>query len=172
MLCLVIHSCPTPWTVARQAPLPMGFSRQEYWSGLPCPPPGDLPNSGTEQADSLHLSHQGSIRPFIVSPSVSSGAARNTVQRFPVLIRRRIAGPNYQLSQIFNERFWAKRGVHSPFLLKKERAGGGRGRRRGESGQEGPHPRSLHAFRGILKKQRQKSSSNMNSIILTITIFC
>ena len=34
----------TPWTIARQAPLSMGFSRQEYWSGLPCPPPGDLPN--------------------------------------------------------------------------------------------------------------------------------
>ena len=36
--------CATLWTVARQAPLSMGFSRQEYWSGLPCPPPGDLPN--------------------------------------------------------------------------------------------------------------------------------
>ena len=36
----------TPWTVAHQAPLSMGFSRQEYWSGLPCPPPGDLPNPG------------------------------------------------------------------------------------------------------------------------------
>ena len=34
----------TPWTVARQAPLPMGFSRQEYWSGLPFPPPEDHPN--------------------------------------------------------------------------------------------------------------------------------
>ena len=34
----------TPWTVARQAPLSMGFSRQEYWSGLPFPPPGDLPD--------------------------------------------------------------------------------------------------------------------------------
>ena len=32
------------WTVARQAPLTMGFSRQEYWNGLPCPPPEDLPN--------------------------------------------------------------------------------------------------------------------------------
>ena len=32
--------------VARQAPLSMGFPRQEYWSGLPCPPPGDLPNPG------------------------------------------------------------------------------------------------------------------------------
>ena len=34
----------TPWTIARQAPLSTGFSRQEYWSGLPCPPPGDLPD--------------------------------------------------------------------------------------------------------------------------------
>ena len=33
----------TPWTVAHQAPLSMGFPRQEYWSGLPCPSPGDLP---------------------------------------------------------------------------------------------------------------------------------
>ena len=38
----------TPWTLAHQAPLSMGFSRQEYWSGLPCPPPGDLPNPGVE----------------------------------------------------------------------------------------------------------------------------
>ena len=38
----------TPWGIARQAPLSMGFSRQEYWSGLPCPPPGDLPNPGIE----------------------------------------------------------------------------------------------------------------------------
>ena len=57
------------WTVARQAPLSIGFSRQEYWSGLPCPSPGDLPDPGIEpvspeapalQADSLLLSHQGS----------------------------------------------------------------------------------------------------------------
>ena len=38
----------TPRTVARQAPLSMGFSRQEYWHGLPCPPPGDLPDLGIE----------------------------------------------------------------------------------------------------------------------------
>ena len=36
----------TPWTVARQAPLLMGFSRQEYWSGLPCPSPEDIPDPG------------------------------------------------------------------------------------------------------------------------------
>ena len=38
----------TPWTVACQAPLSMGFSRQEYWSGLPFLPPGDLPDSAME----------------------------------------------------------------------------------------------------------------------------
>ena len=49
----------TPWTVAPQAPLSMGFSRQEYWSGLPFPSPGDLPDPGIEprsptlQADAL-----------------------------------------------------------------------------------------------------------------------
>ena len=54
------------WTVAHQAPLSTGFSRPEYWSGLPCPPPGDLPNPETDpvsmalQSDSLPLSHQGS----------------------------------------------------------------------------------------------------------------
>ena len=49
----------TPWTVAHQALLPIGFSRQEYWSGLPFPSPGDLPEPGIKprspalQADSL-----------------------------------------------------------------------------------------------------------------------
>ena len=55
-LCLTLV---TPWTVAHQAPLPMGFSRQEYWSGLPFPSPRDLLDPGIEpgspalQADSL-----------------------------------------------------------------------------------------------------------------------
>ena len=40
----------TLWTVAHQAPLCMGFSRQEHWSGLPCPPPEDIPNPGMEPA--------------------------------------------------------------------------------------------------------------------------
>ena len=40
----------TRWSVARQAPLSMEFPRQEYWSGLPFPSPGDLPDSGTEPA--------------------------------------------------------------------------------------------------------------------------
>ena len=41
-----VQLCAALWTVACQAPLSMGFSRQEYWSGLPCSPPGDLPDPG------------------------------------------------------------------------------------------------------------------------------
>ena len=50
----------TLWTIAHQAPLSMGFSRQEYWSGLPCPSPGDLPNPEIE-----HLS--------LMSPALAGG---------------------------------------------------------------------------------------------------
>ena len=46
-LCVLSHLQP-PWTVARQVPVSMEFSRQEYWSELPFPTPGDLPNQGTE----------------------------------------------------------------------------------------------------------------------------
>ena len=54
MTCLYVHMLNrvqlfvTPWTAACQAPLSMGFPRQEYWSGLPFPPPGDLPDPGIE----------------------------------------------------------------------------------------------------------------------------
>ena len=60
--CLAVKLCLTlviPWTIAHQAPLSMGFSRQEYWSGLPFLSPGDLshaglkPRSPASQADSL-----------------------------------------------------------------------------------------------------------------------
>ena len=55
----VVSDSETPWTVARPTPLSMEFSRQEYWSGLPFPSPGDLPNPGIQpgspilQSDSL-----------------------------------------------------------------------------------------------------------------------
>ena len=74
----VVHACMlscfhhvwlfvTLWTIARQAPLSVGFSRQEYWSGLPCPPSGDFPDPGINpasyflpwQADSLPLAPPG-----------------------------------------------------------------------------------------------------------------
>ena len=68
--CSVVSNSVTPWMVAHQAPLSMEFSRQEYWSGLPFLPSGDLPDPGIKpvspvsQADSLPPSHLGS--PFIV----------------------------------------------------------------------------------------------------------
>ena len=68
--CSVSQSCltlSTPWTVAHQVPLAMGFPRQECWSGLPCPSPGDLSSPGIQPVspvsctgDSLTLSHVGS----------------------------------------------------------------------------------------------------------------
>ena len=45
---VVSDSFATPWTVAHQVPPSMGFPRQGYWSGVPCPPPGELPNPGEE----------------------------------------------------------------------------------------------------------------------------
>jgi len=55
----------TPWTVALQAPLSMEFSRQEYWSGLPFPPPGDLPNPGIESASPASLLGSRSCGPLL-----------------------------------------------------------------------------------------------------------
>ena len=60
-----------PWTVAHQAPLSMGVSRQEYWSGLPFPLPGDLPNPGTELASLLSPALAG--RFFTVSTTHNRG---------------------------------------------------------------------------------------------------
>ena len=51
----------TPWTVVHQASLSMGFSRKEYWSGLPCPPPGDLPNPGIKSASLYYLTCFGRL---------------------------------------------------------------------------------------------------------------
>ena len=75
---LVAKLCPTlvtSWTVACQAPLSMGFSKQEYWSVLPFPSPGDLPNPGIKprspvlQVDSLPTEPQG--EPFFSEKSLN-----------------------------------------------------------------------------------------------------
>ena len=69
-----------PWIVTFEAPLSLGFPRQEYWSGLPFPSPGDLPDPGIEpksvswQADSLLLSHQGStVSPLLCHFGLDNG---------------------------------------------------------------------------------------------------
>ena len=76
---LLLFSCSivsdpfvTPWTVAHQASQSMGFPRQEYWSELPFPSPGDLPNPGIKsgppalQADSLPAEPQGEVVKFYI----------------------------------------------------------------------------------------------------------
>ena len=54
---LVMSNSVNLWTVSCQALLFMEFSRQEYWSGLPCPPPGDIPNPGIEHVTLTYLLH-------------------------------------------------------------------------------------------------------------------
>ena len=61
----------TPWTVAHQAPLFMGFSRQEYWSGSSCPPPGDLPQPGIEPTSPASPAVAGGL--FTTRPSGKPG---------------------------------------------------------------------------------------------------
>ena len=65
-VCLLGHFshvwlCVTWWTVALQAPPSLGFSREEYWRGLPCPPPRDLPDSGIEPVSLTSLALTGSF---------------------------------------------------------------------------------------------------------------
>ena len=87
----------TPGTVAHEAPLSLGFSRQEYWSGLPCCPPGDLPNPGIKprcpslQTDSL--------------PSGSTGKPKNTG-----------VGSLFLLQEIFPIQWWNPSLLHCRFL--------------------------------------------------------
>ena len=75
----------TAWTVACQAPLSIGFSRQEYWSGLPFPSPGDLPNPGIEpgsptlHTDSLTCEPPGKSAP---KPGGTSDKIRELVVEF------------------------------------------------------------------------------------------
>ena len=58
-----VHLFVTLWNVACQSPLSMGFSRQEYWSGLPCPSPGDLPNQIEPRSPTLQVASLPSVPP-------------------------------------------------------------------------------------------------------------
>ena len=75
----------TPWTGVLQAPLSMGFPRQEYWSGLPLPSPGDLPDPGIEPGSpALYLADRSSVR----GDSAPPGDARQGLQLVLVVIVR------------------------------------------------------------------------------------
>ena len=87
------NSFATPWTRACQAPLSMGFPRQEYWSGLLFPSPGDLPNPGMEQhllhwqVDSLPLSHQESLSFMLFSAICSLDVVKICLFVFCVCVK-------------------------------------------------------------------------------------
>ena len=61
---VVSDSFATPWIVAHQAPLSMGFPRQEFWSGLPFPPPGDFPDPGIEPGSPALAGRLFTAKPF------------------------------------------------------------------------------------------------------------
>ena len=90
-LCLVVQSCPTlcnPMDCSGQALLTMGFSRPEYWSGLPCLPPGDLPNPGIKprspelQADSLPSEQKSGLLQFCSFVVLAKYIFKQIHQRF------------------------------------------------------------------------------------------
>ena len=98
---LVTKSCPIlaiTWTVACQAPLSMRFSRQEYWSGLPFPSPGDLPNPGIKprspalQADSFPTELQG-------KPNIYPSTREQTVSYTDSVTRRLIEDTGWEMTE-------------------------------------------------------------------------
>ena len=96
----------TPWTVAYQVPPSMGFSRQAYWSGLPFPSPGNLPNQGIEprspalQTDALPSEPPGkpnsssSDSHFVTSKSLQPMDCSLSVSSVPGILQARIIGHN------------------------------------------------------------------------------
>ena len=108
----------TPWTVDHQAPLSMRFSRQEYWSGLPCPPPEDLPDPGIEPTSLMSPAWAGAA---CEAPGPNIGTV-NTLEscveaamgpRFPFT-------PSWEmmshLGLLVKRRHWGK--LEGPFCLK------------------------------------------------------
>ena len=91
----------TPWTVTIQAPLSMGFSRQEYWSGLPCPPPGDLPNPGIKPAS---LTSPALAGRFFTTSAIwdSSWGSGNLVEQLTGL-GKPVSSPGYWLTKTINK---------------------------------------------------------------------
>ena len=72
----------TPWTVALQVPLSMGFSQQEYWSQLPCPPPRDHPNSGIEPMSLTSPALAGGFSTMSTTWEAQPNTYYTTIKRF------------------------------------------------------------------------------------------
>ena len=92
----------TPWTAAHQAPPSMGFSRQEYWSGLPFPSPGDVPDPGIEAR----------------SPALQADALTSEPERFPLWDTATLNCLNLGMIHIFSVHIYSKRSSPSAPLSK------------------------------------------------------
>ena len=79
-----VHLFVTSWTVALQAPLSIEFSKQEYWSGLPYPPPGDLPAPGVEPVSLMFLALAGGF--FTTSTTWKAQCLRQVNNLSPLLV--------------------------------------------------------------------------------------
>ena len=108
----------TPWTVAPQAPLSMGFSRQEYWSGLPCPPPGDLPDPGIKPTSLI--SSVLASRLFTTSATWEAQLQLN----FPLTLKTTAALAGYLLVRFGTHEVWSCRPFHLLTLLHTVLVGG------------------------------------------------
>ena len=97
-----------PWTVARQAPLSMGFSRQEHWNESPCPPPGVLPDPGIEPASLV--SPAGQAGSFPLSPLGSP-------RRLLLYCSRHLAAPPWGVSQVLRRSYARKVGDSAHVLI-------------------------------------------------------
>ena len=74
-----IRLLATPWTAVCQAPLSLGFSRQEYWGGVPFPPPGNLPNPGIEPESLTSTALPGDSLPLML-PGMPYFNSRSTIK--------------------------------------------------------------------------------------------
>ena len=95
---LVVQSCSTlatPWAVALQAPLFMRFSRKEYWSGLPFPSPGDLPNSGIEPGSPALLADSLLTELLLEIANLLMGFPGGITGKEPVYQCRRLKRPAF-----------------------------------------------------------------------------
>ena len=108
--CSVVLNFAPPWTIACKSPLSVGFSRQKYWSGLPYPPPGDLPNPGikprspTLQVDSLLSETSGKLKNIGVgSLSLLQGIFLTQELKRGLLLCRQVL---YQLSYREAQQGW------------------------------------------------------------------
>ena len=120
----IVHACKlshfscvqllaTPWPVAHQAPLSMGFSRQEYWSGLPCPPLGDLPHPGIEPASLMSPALAGRFGHLQGSPLHNRSHYWNTVSQAKLSDYKSVRNDHLRLSA-------PKQKMTSDFYLNKD----------------------------------------------------